>query len=149
MAELEKRLAELEIAVGSGSDKQVHTDSHTLLTNTNLYIRFSFTFTPLNFMLLLLCVTIHKLKQKSWMGVDSLLNAFPFFVCVYNVGTSQCWCTRSQFDGRKFTFLCNTLCGFVFVFLMCSQRTGSNFKDDISPSKFVYRCCASSRSRNT
>uniref|UniRef100_A0A4W6EBT7 Dynactin 2 (p50) n=1 Tax=Lates calcarifer TaxID=8187 RepID=A0A4W6EBT7_LATCA len=29
MAELEKRLAELEIAVGSGSDKQVHSDSHT------------------------------------------------------------------------------------------------------------------------
>uniref|UniRef100_A0A672FDC1 Dynactin subunit 2 n=1 Tax=Salarias fasciatus TaxID=181472 RepID=A0A672FDC1_SALFA len=29
MAELEKRLAELEIAVGSGSDKQVHTHSHT------------------------------------------------------------------------------------------------------------------------
>uniref|UniRef100_A0A3B5B9X8 Dynactin subunit 2 n=1 Tax=Stegastes partitus TaxID=144197 RepID=A0A3B5B9X8_9TELE len=29
MAELEKRLAELEIAVGSGSDKQVHTESHT------------------------------------------------------------------------------------------------------------------------
>uniref|UniRef100_A0A7N9AUK8 Dynactin 2 (p50) n=1 Tax=Mastacembelus armatus TaxID=205130 RepID=A0A7N9AUK8_9TELE len=29
MAELEKRLAELEIAVGSGSDKQVHADSNT------------------------------------------------------------------------------------------------------------------------
>uniref|UniRef100_A0A667X3G1 Dynactin 2 (p50) n=1 Tax=Myripristis murdjan TaxID=586833 RepID=A0A667X3G1_9TELE len=31
MAELEKRLAELEMAVGSGSDKQVHADTHTLL----------------------------------------------------------------------------------------------------------------------
>uniref|UniRef100_A0AAQ4QZE6 Dynactin 2 (p50) n=1 Tax=Gasterosteus aculeatus aculeatus TaxID=481459 RepID=A0AAQ4QZE6_GASAC len=29
MAELEKRLAELEMAVGSGSDKQVHADTHT------------------------------------------------------------------------------------------------------------------------
>uniref|UniRef100_A0A8C7ZWA6 Dynactin 2 (p50) n=1 Tax=Oryzias sinensis TaxID=183150 RepID=A0A8C7ZWA6_9TELE len=34
MADLEKRLAELEIAVGSGSNKQVPTDSHTFITNT-------------------------------------------------------------------------------------------------------------------
>uniref|UniRef100_A0A7N6A003 Dynactin subunit 2 n=1 Tax=Anabas testudineus TaxID=64144 RepID=A0A7N6A003_ANATE len=35
MADLEKRLAELEIAVGTGSDKQVHTNSNTLSINTS------------------------------------------------------------------------------------------------------------------
>uniref|UniRef100_A0A665TL47 Dynactin subunit 2 n=1 Tax=Echeneis naucrates TaxID=173247 RepID=A0A665TL47_ECHNA len=35
MAELEKRLAELEIAVGSGSDKKVQSNSHSLSTHTS------------------------------------------------------------------------------------------------------------------
>ena len=35
MAELEKRLAELEMAVGSGSDKQVHTRTHAHTQRTD------------------------------------------------------------------------------------------------------------------
>lgn len=55
MAELEKRLAELEIAVGSGSDKQVHgllAHIHTFSNAILLYlIPHNITFV----MLLLLC----------------------------------------------------------------------------------------------
>lgn len=64
MAELEKRLAELEMAVGSGSDKQVHADTHTPIYSSPVLLSFTFIFVYLGlsfthssriFMLPLLC----------------------------------------------------------------------------------------------
>lgn len=73
MAELEKRLAELEIAVGSGSDKQVHTDFLMLLSfiHTNpLYLLLSFILTPAEFSHSCCRVTIHKVTLKSHLPLD-------------------------------------------------------------------------------
>lgn len=50
---------------------------------------------------------------------------FPF--CVYVAGTSECWCTRSQFDGKdSTTFFEKHFMGFVSVFItlcnFCAAR---------------------------
>lgn len=56
---------------------------------------------------------------------------------------------RSQLLSSGNTLYGVCVCIHNTVYLMCSQRTGSYFKDDISSSKFVYCYCASGKSKDT